>query len=91
MSKLHPELHESEMTAPFRGGKPKRFPILNATGRARSVPWNALEPHRTQAMRNHGQTLEQLAERGGLDCAEMLAIIMDQDFDIFFGPKEPRP
>jgi hypothetical protein len=38
----------------------------------RSIPWAAAESFRAQAERNHGQTLERLAERGGLSPEEML-------------------
>ena len=37
----------------------------------RSVPWQFVETFREQARANHGQTLERLAERGGLDPCEM--------------------
>lgn len=37
----------------------------------RSVPWSFIEPGRVQAERNHGQTLERLAERGGLGPGEI--------------------
>jgi len=36
-----------------------------------SVPWSFIEPGRAQAKRNHDQTLERLAERGGLAPGEM--------------------
>lgn len=39
------------------------------------VPWNFISPHAAQAHNNHDQTLERLAERGGLDASEMVAII----------------
>lgn len=35
------------------------------------VPWELVEPARAQAMHNHDQTLERLAERGGLDPVEL--------------------
>lgn len=41
------------------------------------LPWALVAPHEKQAMRNHGQTLEQLAERGGLGFTEALAIMCD--------------
>jgi hypothetical protein len=43
-----------------------------------AVPWDSLSPHLTQALRNHGQTLARLAERGGLSACEALAIIEDR-------------
>jgi hypothetical protein len=40
-----------------------------------SVPWKLVEPHRAQAMKNHSQTLERLAERGGLGPEELRAVV----------------
>jgi hypothetical protein len=42
------------------------------------VPWSLVAPHEEQALRNHGQTLERLAERGGLSPAELVAVLEDQ-------------
>lgn len=53
----------------------KQFPIFGTPGIIQSVPWRLVEPHRDQAMQNHGQTLERLAERGGLDWAELFAVM----------------
>ncbi len=44
------------------------------------VPWALLEPHKAQAQRNHFQTLERLAERGGLSICEIAAVIGDHPF-----------
>lgn len=67
----------------------KRFPVLsrnrNGWGEDKSVPWEILEPHRAQAMTNHGQTLERLAERGGLSPEELLAIVLDKPFYAIWG------
>lgn len=57
--------------------KNRRFPIQGGP----SVPWWAMEPHGKQAERNHGQTLERLAERGGLGPAEAWWVIQDQRGD----------
>jgi hypothetical protein len=57
---------------------PETFPILRADGRVglrSSVPWNFIAPHEAQAMENHEQTLLRLAERGGLDPQEMVAVL----------------
>lgn len=52
----------------------KRFPVLGSPdGQPKSVPWHLVEPHRKQAEKNHSQTLERLAERGGLSWAELFA------------------
>ena len=42
------------------------------------VPWAMIEPHAKQAYSNHSQTLERLAERGGLSPCEAIAILNDQ-------------
>lgn len=52
--------------------KGKRFPVLSG---GMSVPWQMLAPHELQAKANHGQTLQRLAERGGLSWAEMLCVL----------------
>ncbi len=49
----------------------RMFPIMKAN----DIPWSLIEPHEKQAHANHGQTLQRLAERGGLDVGEALAII----------------
>jgi hypothetical protein len=41
----------------------------------RSVPWEFMAPHEYQALTNHSQSLEVLADRGGLDVTEALAVI----------------
>jgi hypothetical protein len=52
------------------------FPVLEAPdGCPKSVPWALLAPHEAQAKRNHDQTLERLAQRGGLAAQEMVDII----------------
>lgn len=53
----------------------RRFPIL---GQSESVPWSIVEPHREAAMGNHHQTLERLAERGGLSWCELAAVLGDR-------------
>lgn len=51
------------------------FPIL---GTRFTIPWEAVAPHEKQALSNHGQPLKRLAERGGLDWVEALAVIEDR-------------
>jgi len=46
-----------------------------AAGCPRNVPWRLLAPHEQQALRNHDQSLEKLASRGGLGPSEMVAVI----------------
>jgi len=45
------------------------------------LPWDMIEPHEDQARRNHGgQSLERLAERGGLSAAEAVAVLAGRMF-----------
>lgn len=58
----------------------RRFPVIVGQSRLprsvrdqwpRSVPWSFIEKFREQVEANHDQTLEQLAQRGGLAPDEM--------------------
>jgi len=64
------------------------FPVMSPSGKmgepAESVPWLVVERHRQQAKRNHYQTLERLAERGGLCPSELLAVLSDEGFEPCF-------
>ena len=64
----------------------KRFPVLRDE-KIKSVPWDIIEPHRQSAMKNHGQTLERLAERGGLSLAELIVVMTDRGWNGFFEMK----
>ena len=46
----------------------------------RSIPWSLIEPHRRQAQTNHYQTIEELAQRGGLDPIELEFVLKDQKY-----------
>lgn len=50
------------------------MPIMGATLLS-EIPFAFIAPHETQAQRNHGQSLERLAQRGGLAAPEALDII----------------
>lgn len=39
------------------------------------LPWEMIEPHEKQALKNHSQTLERLAQRGGLCASEAVAVL----------------
>lgn len=68
----------------------KMFPVLfghgdhrrelESLGCPREVPWSLLEAHEKQALRNHDQSLQRLAERGGLSPCEMVAVIEDRQW-----------
>lgn len=56
----------------------KRLPYFN-------IPWDMIASHEAQAQANHYQTLERLAQRGGLSADEAIAVIEDRkwtDMDI---------
>lgn len=58
----------------------RMFPILmsssvRACDEIKHIPWSVLEPFAGNAMKNHGQTLERLAQRGGLSAREAVAVI----------------
>lgn len=53
------------------------FPILH-DAEIKSIPWAVIAPHEQRALANHRQTLEQLANRGGVTPEEALAIIEDR-------------
>lgn len=52
-------------------GEQRWFPIMGGP----PIPWSAMAPHEAQAASNHGQTLERLAERGGLSPGEAVAVM----------------
>ena len=54
------------------------FPVLQPGKPQEYIPYNIIAPHEAQAMRNHDQSLQRLAERGGLDWSEILAVLKDK-------------
>lgn len=63
-----------------------RFPVLLDAPTRRldphcptSVPWDSVAVHDERARRNHGQSLAQLAGRGGLTPRELLAVVYALD------------
>jgi hypothetical protein len=55
---------------------PRWFPIQGGP----KILWGVIEPHERQADANHGQTLERLAQRGGLSPCEAVAVLEDRDW-----------
>lgn len=64
-----------ERRFPVHGHSRERLMRQGVRDCPRDVPWSLLAPHEAQAVRNHDQTLQRLAERGGLSPAEMVAVI----------------
>lgn len=59
----------------------RRFPVHpDDRHLLRSVPWTLLDSHEGSAQRNHSQSLERLAERGGLSLSEIAAVIEDRQW-----------
>lgn len=63
-----------------------RFPIMKSheaddVPQREWIPWSLIAPHDKQAQQNHGgQTLVRLAQRGGLDATEAVAVLEDADY-----------
>ena len=57
--------------------KQPMFPIMRDDV-IKAIPWASLAPHEKQAKSNHSQTLNRLAQRGGLNIAEAVAILEDR-------------
>ncbi|RVH56226.1 hypothetical protein CN213_15885 [Sinorhizobium meliloti] len=53
------------------------FPILGDPI-VKAIPWAAITPHEAQAMKNHSQTLNRLAQRGGLGVYEAYWVMTGQ-------------
>ena len=54
----------------------RMFPIMDGP----AIPWRLIAPHERQAQRTHSQTLERLAERGGLSPCEAMAVLEDREW-----------
>lgn len=54
----------------------KVFPILG--NKECYIAWDIIQGHEEQAKRNHGQSLERLAKRGGLGPDELVAVLEDR-------------
>ena len=60
----------------------ERFPVLQAiyNGHKLTVPLALVQAHARQAEANHYQSVERLAQRGGLSWAELAAVLDDRPF-----------
>ena len=43
-----------------------------------AIPWGLIEQHKTQALKNHTRTIEQLAQLCGLSACEAVAVLEDR-------------
>lgn len=56
------------------------FPIMDSD-HIKAVPWAMMQPHERQAQHNHSQTLERLAQRGGLCPSEAVDVLTGQGWN----------
>jgi len=61
------------------GDKEPMFPIMGDPI-IKALPWAFMRPHEAQAQQNHGQTLNRLANRGGLGIEEAYHILRDEQY-----------
>lgn len=59
------------------------FPVHSDLGRRskllrQTIPWALIAPHEPRVLANHGQTLQRLAERGGLCSRELWCVFHDK-------------
>lgn len=52
----------------------ENMPVMNGIN-IKSIPMRLLVPFERQAVRNHSQSLQRLAERGGMDSTEILGMV----------------
>ncbi len=52
----------------------ENMPVMRGVS-IKQIPMRLLLPYEKQAVRNHGQSLQRLAERGGMNACEILGII----------------
>ena len=81
----------------MKASNPQDFPIFGFFSRSKhavqptlSIPWEMIAPHEAQALQNHaGQSLQELASRGGLSDCEAIAVLEDRPW-IKMEPDEAR-
>jgi hypothetical protein len=66
------------MAEPEKGFPVMAYRISGQTWAGGTIPWSVIRPHEAQAQRNHAQSLEVLAKRGGLSWSEALAVLEDR-------------
>ena len=52
----------------------ENMPVMKCPN-IKSIPTHLLAPYEKQALRNHSQSLQRLAERGGMAACEILGIV----------------
>lgn len=67
----------TERLAQMEAGR-RQFPVLNSGGQ--KIDWQLVADHGKQAQANHYQTVERLAERGGLAWCELYAVLHNRPY-----------
>ncbi len=67
----------------------KKFRIQQSAS-LESIPWGLIEPHEAQAVENHGQTLEELDDRWGLDVVEAFLVLNDKKLREIFSYRDKK-
>lgn len=57
----------------------KQFPVLDGGGA--KIDWQLVADHGSQAEKNHSQTVERLAQRGGLSWCELYAVLHNKRWE----------
>ncbi|WCM53535.1 hypothetical protein OH720_11155 [Pseudomonas sp. WJP1] len=52
----------------------ENMPVMKGIN-IKSIPMRLLIPYEEQALRNHSQSLQRLAKRGGMDSTEILGMV----------------
>ncbi len=68
---LEKRVEAAEQALAVANARKRLFPIQGGD----NIPWSIIAPCEAQAQRNHSQTLERLAERGGLDPNEAIWVL----------------
>ncbi len=66
----------------------RKWETLNADQLPRQVPMKFMAQFRVRIMKTHSQTVERLAERGGMTPTEICAAMYDKGFFTYWGHKK---
>lgn len=58
-------------------GTREHIALLTRLGCPKSVPWSLVKEHESQCLANHHQSVQRLAERGGLSPEELVCVLRD--------------
>lgn len=80
---LQAQAEGREWRKKFETVSSRQFPIMNEgyPECPSSIPWFIASQYDRQIQRNHGQSLEAIAERGGLDPSELWFVVQAKSYD----------